>query len=185
MSLNLIINYFSLTITIHTCFDGNSCNLLFIYFIYFNSKFFLVLFKRLKLIGVCRTPMWSISSFTRNRQFASSESHWIAINIDVTSWRQIKTGTWIPCPAFTDLTILFSSPGGRLNCSASLVRNNFTITAAHYDPAWVHISIFPWHEGFPIQTALLIWKVAEISITSIRGKKTPEILREQNFPIWP
>ena len=39
------------------------------------------------LVGVCRTPMWSTRTVFRNPQFVHSESHWIAINVNVMSWR--------------------------------------------------------------------------------------------------
>ena len=51
------------------------------------------------LIGVFRTPVPSIMPVFRNRQFTHSESHWIAINVNMTSWhynvtwRQVFT-TW-------------------------------------------------------------------------------------------
>ena len=44
-------------------------------------------FLSIQIIIVCRTSMWSTSAVFRNRQFAHSESHWIAINVNVTSWR--------------------------------------------------------------------------------------------------
>ena len=48
--------------------------------------------KTLRMIGVCRTPMWYTRHVFRNRQFMHSESHWIAIKVDVISWCDI---TWM------------------------------------------------------------------------------------------
>ena len=38
------------------------------------------------IIGVCRAPMWSKRPAFRNRQFAQSESHWIAIMFIMSRW---------------------------------------------------------------------------------------------------
>ena len=38
------------------------------------------------MIGVCRTPMWPTRPVFRNWQFAHSELHWIAINVNMISW---------------------------------------------------------------------------------------------------
>ena len=48
--------------------------------------------KTLRMIGVCRTPMWYTRHVFRNRQFMHSESHWIAIKVDVISLCDI---TWM------------------------------------------------------------------------------------------
>ena len=62
---------------IYPKWDGYSKNL---------GRLYLVNTWSIMFIGGCWTPRWSTRPFFRNRQFAHSESHWIAISAHVTSW---------------------------------------------------------------------------------------------------
>ena len=72
------------------------------------NNIFLAIFFDFAPVGVCRTPMWCTRRLFRNWQIAHSESHWIAINVDVMLWCCDVTWRWVFANMKKDITeILF------------------------------------------------------------------------------